>query len=199
MQALRIIRDEHRSLAAVLDGMLHLVHDIRDRDARPEFGVLGAMLYYIDAFPERFHHPKEDRYLFEFLRVRCSESHALLDRLEWEHGAGAVKVQLLAQTLARYQQGGKPEFGAFAAAVESFANLVWDHMRCEEQEILPLAEKHLLPEDWEAIDAAFAGHTDPLFGLEADHTHQQLFQRVVNLAPPSISLGLIRDAPAAHG
>lgn len=199
MQALRIIRDEHRSLAAVLHGMLQLVHDIRDRDARPEFGVLGAMLYYIDAFPERFHHPKEDRYLFEFLRKRCSESHALLDRLEWEHWAGAEKVQLLAQALVRYQQGGNTEFAAFSAAVESFANMVFDHMRREEEEILPLAEKHLLPGDWEAIDAAFASHTDPLFGLGVDHTYEQLFQRVLNLAPQSISLDLSGYAPAKPG
>ena len=66
MQADRIIHDEHRSLAAVLHGMLHLVHAIRDRGARPDFNVLGAMIYYIDAFPERFHHPKEDEYLFAF-------------------------------------------------------------------------------------------------------------------------------------
>ena len=60
MQADRIIQDEHRSLAAVLHGMLYLVHDIRDRGAKPSFDVFGAMIYYIDAFPERFHHPKED-------------------------------------------------------------------------------------------------------------------------------------------
>ena len=46
------------SLAAVLHGMLHLVHAIRDRGALPDFNVLGAMIYYIDAFPERFHHPQ---------------------------------------------------------------------------------------------------------------------------------------------
>ena len=176
--------------------MLHLVHDIRDRNATPKFDVLGAMLYYIDAFPKRFHHPKEDRYLFEFLRNRCSESHALLDRLEWDHWAGAEKVQLLAQALIRYQQGGKAEFAAFLAAVESFATLVFDHMRREEEEVLPLAEKYLLPGDWEAIDAAFAGHTGPLFGLGVDDTYQQLFHRVVNLAPPSSSLSLIGHASA---
>jgi hypothetical protein len=32
MQAIRVIVDEHRALAAVLHGMLYLVHEIRDRD-----------------------------------------------------------------------------------------------------------------------------------------------------------------------
>ena len=46
MQAIRIIRAEHRSLAAVLDGMIYLVHQIRDRGAEPDFNLLGAMIYY---------------------------------------------------------------------------------------------------------------------------------------------------------
>ena len=33
MQTDRVIQDEHRSLAAVLHGMLYLVHQIRDRGA----------------------------------------------------------------------------------------------------------------------------------------------------------------------
>src|SRR5262245_49441760 len=79
MNAIRIILDEHRSLAAVLHGMLYLVNGIRNRGAKPDFKVLGAMIYYIDAFPERYHHPKEDRYLFARLRARCPMAHPLLD------------------------------------------------------------------------------------------------------------------------
>ena len=89
MQALRIIVDEHRALAAVLHGMLYLVHGIRDRGSKPNFELLGAMIYYIDAFPERFHHPKEDEYLFRLLRLRHPEAAPLLDRLKMEHRAGA--------------------------------------------------------------------------------------------------------------
>jgi len=189
MQAIRIIHDEHRSLAAVIHGMLYLVREIRERGAKPDFSLLGAMIYYIDAFPERFHHPKEDRYLFRLLRTRCREAGPLIDRLETEHRAGAEKIRLLEQALARYQQGGASEFSAFAAAVDAYAAFHWDHMRAEEKELIPLAEKHLTVGDWEAIDAAFTGHTDPLFGAEAGSGYDALFRRIVNLAPPPIGLG----------
>ena len=53
----------------------------------PNFELLGAMIYYIDAFPERFHHPKEDEYLFRLLRVRHPDAAPLLDRLNIEHRA----------------------------------------------------------------------------------------------------------------
>jgi hemerythrin-like domain-containing protein len=189
VKAIRIIQDEHRSMAAVLHGMLYLVREIRDRGAAPDFAVLGAMIYYLDTVPERFHHPKEDRYLFKHLRERHAGAGTLLDRLEEEHRVGAEKIRSLEQALARYQQGGDKESAAFIAAVEAYATFHWSHMRAEEKEVLPLAEKHLTAGDWEAIDEAFAGHTDPLFGEVSAEDPRALFRRIVNLAPPPIGLG----------
>ena len=68
-QASTIILIEHRSLDALIDGMLYLVWQIR-LGAKPNFEVFDAMIQYIEAFPERFHHPKEDAYLFKRLRER---------------------------------------------------------------------------------------------------------------------------------
>jgi hemerythrin-like domain-containing protein len=192
VQAIRIIQDEHRSLAAVLHGMLYLVHEIRDRGMKPPFDVLGAMVYYIDAFPERFHHPKEDGFLFLRLRARCPEAGALLDTLEVEHYDGAKMIRSLEQSLARYQQGGDAEAGPFIEAVESYARFHWKHIASEENELLPLALKHLTADDWEAIDAAFTGHADPLVGEHSGEDFRALFRRIVNLAPPPIGLGPVR-------
>jgi hypothetical protein len=36
--------------------------------------------------------------------------------------------------------------------------------------------------DWEAINAAFLGHTDPMLGAEAGVKYDALFTRIVNLA-----------------
>ena len=192
MEAIRIIQDEHRSLAAVLHGMLYLVHQIRDRGTKPDFDLFGAMIYYIDAFPERFHHPKEDQYLFRLLRIRHPGAAALLDRLKTEHRVGAEKIRTLEQALARYEQGGASEFTNFLTAVEGYAAFHWDHMRAEEREILPLAEQHLSAGDWEAIDAAFLGHTDPMLGVNVGAQFDALFSRIVNLAPPPIGVGPVR-------
>ena len=192
MEAIRIIQDEHRSLAAVLHGMLYLVHQIRDRGTKPDFDLFGAMIYYIDAFPERFHHPKEDQYLFRLLRIRHPGAAALLDRLKTEHRVGAEKIRTLEQALARYEQGGASEFTNFLTAVEGYAEFHWDHMRAEEKEILPLAEQHLSAGDWEAIDAAFLGHTDPMLGVNVGAQFDALFSRIVNLAPPPIGVGPVR-------
>jgi hemerythrin-like domain-containing protein len=192
MQAIRIIQDEHRALAAVLHGMRYLVRETRERGAPPAFDVLGAMIYYIDAFPERVHHPRESEYLFRFLRARCKEAAPVLDLLEEEHRAGAQYIRTLEQALARYQHGGAAEFPAFAAAVEAFVDFQHAHMTREETHILPLAKAHLQPSDWEVIDTAFTGGAVPLFNAESSENFNKLFDLIVRLAPPPIGVGPAR-------
>lgn len=196
MEALRIIRDEHRTLAAVLHGLLYLVRQIEAGRLAPDFGLLGAMLYYIDLFPERFHHPKEDAYLFRRLRERCPAARDVLDRLESEHRAGAGKIRQLHQALNRYQQGGPLQFQPFQVAVEAYCAFEFAHMRLEEAEMLPMAERYLQREDWVEIDRAFLDHDDPIFGVATSDEYRQLFKRIVNLAPPPIGVGPVGKRPA---
>ena len=63
-------------------------------------------------------------------------------------------------------------------------------MRAEEDKLIPLAREHLTAEDWKEIDAAFVGHSDPLFGANAEAEYNSLFRKIVNLAPPPIGVGL---------
>jgi hemerythrin-like domain-containing protein len=188
MQASTIILIEHRSLDAVIHGMLYLVRDVR-LGAKPNFEVFGAMVDYIDAFPERFHHPKEDAYLFKRLRERHAGAAPLLDRLEADHRKGAERVRDLEQALMRYQERGEVEFAAFEKAVIEYADFQWKHMSVEETELLPLARQYLTQEDWQEIDTAFAGNSDPLFGSKAGAEYEDLFRRILKLAPPPVGVG----------
>src|SRR5581483_12271074 len=100
--------------------LLYLVRDVRLRGTAPNVDVMGAMIHYIDTFPERFHHPKEDAYLFAALRRRHPGARALIERLESEHRSGLEKIRVLEQALERYRQGGAAEFPPFAAAVQAY-------------------------------------------------------------------------------
>ena len=189
MEALRIIRDEHRRLSAVLHGMLYLLREIRLAGARPDFAVLDAMVHYVDAFVARYHHPKEDRYLFERLRQRHPDAAPLCAQLEEEHRAGDEKIRALRQAMAGYRRDGDAAFAAFAAATAAYAAFHYDHMRVEETQLLPLAQRHLTADDWEQIDAAFLGNVDPLVGADTGQEYSKLFQRLIELAPPPLGVG----------
>jgi hemerythrin-like domain-containing protein len=187
-KTIRIIHDEHRSLAAVLQGLLSLVRACHDSRVQPEFPVLNAMIHYIDAFPERLHHPKEDDFLFTRLAARAPEARPLIQHLRAEHIEGAKLVRELEAALLAYEVNGRPDLAAFAAAAEHYARFHWDHMAKEEKELLPLAERFLTERDWGEIDAAFAGNEDPIADLRAAD-FDRLYQRIVELAPAPVGLG----------
>ena len=114
---LSVIRDEHRSLAAVIHGLEYLVRQTRDAGTLPSFPLLRAMLHYIKAFPETLHHPKEDAYLFRKLRARTHEFDATLDELERQHVEGHAHVEELEQSIAAYEADSDGGLARFAAAV----------------------------------------------------------------------------------
>jgi len=187
--ALDVIRDEHRSLAAVLHGLQYMVREVREGRRKPDFKVFRAMVYYIDSFPEKLHHPKEDRYLFARLRQRTRDADGVLDQLEAQHIHGAKLIRDLEQSLLRWEMGGQEDFAAFASEVERYADFHWRHMRQEEEVILPLAERTLTEEDWREMDMVFAGNADPLIGKGVEKDFERLFTRIVNIAPPPIGVG----------
>ena len=187
-KATRIIRDEHRSISAVLSGLIELVRLARQPGMQPGFAAFHAMIHYIDEFPERLHHPKEDQYLFARLAERSPESRPLVDELRKEHVRGAQLVRDLESALLAYEVDGARAAPAFDAAVSAYAQFHWDHMRKEEEQLLPLAERHLTEADWRWIEDAFAGNHDPIADLR-ERDFEQLYSRIVNLAPAPVGLG----------
>jgi hemerythrin-like domain-containing protein len=174
--ALTIIRDEHRTISALLHALKDLARAAQQPGARPAFAALRAMVRFVDEFPEKLHHPKEDDLLARLV-LRAPESRALVEAVKAEHGEGARLVRELERALLFFEDGANA--GEFLAAVNAYAEFHWQHMRKEEQELLPLAERVLGPTDWLALDDAF----------EANPDFEKQFTRIVNLAPEPVGLG----------
>lgn len=170
-RALAVIREEHRSLAAVLHALLGILDDTA---RAPDPALLRAMLFYVEQFPERLHHPKEDLHLFTRLRQRTGECDALLAELEGQHATGAIRFGELRALL----EGG--DMTAFAPAVRQFAQEQWAHMSAEETLVLPAASRHLSPADWHAVAEAFEANADPRFGT--GESFEGLASRLLELA-----------------
>jgi hemerythrin-like domain-containing protein len=180
--------NEHRSIAVVLHAMEYLVREQRSRGTKINPAVFRAMLYYLDVFPERMHHPKEEDYLFAAVRRKTSEADAVLDELRKEHDSGAHTIRDLEQDLLRYEEGGDKEFESFAAAVEAFVAGYRQHMRKEEDGVMPIARRVLNAQDWADINRAWAENRDPLTGVESEKEYEQVLDRIVKLAPPPIGI-----------
>nr|MBL8455294.1 universal stress protein [Zoogloeaceae bacterium] len=179
--AIAIIKDEHRAIAAVTNGLRRLAAELRQGATAPDLDFLASMIHYIRAFPEAQHHPKEEQYLFNLLARRTGETDELIATLEQQHREGAQAIAEIESLIANARQGDDC-LGALGDAVERFTDGQWHHLTAEEKLILPAARRHLSEEDWREIDAAFRQNGDIRVGGERDEAFKALFVRLMNLA-----------------
>jgi len=187
MEALRIIKDEHRNLwrlAITLDQVIEEMEQTQKAD--PAF--IGSVLDYFEHFMDGCHHRKEDEHLFRLLRLRSDSAAPLLDRLQAEHRNAPHNLAALRQQLAD-TVAGRSTVGGLTEALRLYLNDQKAHIRTEEQDIYPLAREVLTPADWAEIDAAFLDNDDPVFGSAARAEFRELFHKVASLAPVSVGLG----------
>ena len=186
-ESIAILKSEHRSISAVLHALKSLARMMQS-GSQPRFQVLRSMLRYLDEFPERLHHPKEDEFLFARLAQRAPAACVLIDKLQAEHRQGARLIRELERALLFLEEGWPDRVYTFRLAVDAYADFHWKHMRKEERELLPLAERHFTAEDWAAVDAAFSANRDPIAGLR-EQDYEELFSRIASLAPAPVGLG----------
>lgn len=185
-RAIDIIRAEHEALGAVLTTLLAL--NKAGQTPPADFKPLRAMLLYIDDFPEKLHHVKETEVLFARLRQRAPEAADVLDRLDREHERGELAIRNLQHALLAYELLGPSRRAAFVEALERYAKFYFDHMRTEERDVLPLAERALTEADWHDVEAAFSSNRDPLTGHTPDEEYVELFRLIATITPAPYGL-----------
>lgn len=187
-QALNTIRAEHRSLAAVIHNLKDLLSEVHAERMKVDFPLLWSMVYYIDAFPDRLHHPKEDEWLFRLLRQRTHEADALIEELQRQHAHEPQALGEIRRWLGNLEAGVPGSMDSLRRTVATCAEFTWRHLKTEEHELVPLAENHLLGADWDEIAHAFAQNADPLNGFgEVDAFHQR-FREIVERTPAPLGL-----------
>jgi len=192
----RIIREEHAALAAMLRSIVLLLDQHRRDRTQPDFRALRAMLFYVDEFPEQRHHRKESELLFPKLRARTPLSRDQLDRLDAEHARGEHMIRELEHALLAFEMLGEPRRAAFEELARRYVDFYFSHMGLEEREILPLAERVLTREDWMELDEAFEANRDPLTGHAPEPDYEALFTQIVSVVPAPIGLGSSLPSPA---
>ncbi len=188
--SLQTIKDEHAALAAMLQSLLLMLD--RGPGDEPErfFDVLRAMLFYIDEFPERLHHPKESDLLFPRVVRLAPQTMEAVTQLEKDHAHSETAVRELQHLLLAWELLGESRHAAFDTAVRRYVVAYLAHMKLEETAILPVAQAVLGDADWAELDAAFANNCDPLTGQHPrDPAFDRLFTRIVMRAPAPIGVG----------
>ena len=187
-RAIALVKNEHRSLSAVLNALQFLAKQALNGQ-RPSQTLLNAIAHYLLHFPEKKHHPAEDRWIFAPIRNATAEMNDVLATLTAEHVAGEDREKTLMAALKDFSASAPGSTEKLSEVIEEYATFYWSHMRTEETLILPLAERVLTEADWAAAADGFASNHDPMYGPETPNEFDALFQRIVYLAPSPIGLG----------
>ncbi|MDB5880718.1 MAG: hemerythrin [Ramlibacter sp.] len=187
--ASQIIRDEHRALAAVLRSVVMLAEQGPGDQPDRFFDVLRAMLFYIDEFPERLHHPKESNLLFPKIARAEPAMLDLIGKLEADHMDGEGRVRELQHLLLAWELIGESRRQVFVDGAAAYIKFYLEHMRIEETHVLPAAERSLSKQEWDELEQAFRTDPDPLATGMHDSSYDRLFTRIVLSAPAPIGVG----------
>ena len=165
--ALAIIGDEHRAFDAALAAIIDRIAMVRAHRIEPDANSFRRPISYIATFMDHFHHPKEDDFLFRAVRARTRQADDLIEHLHHDHlQAPGIFAELL-RNLQDERIAKGNAFEDFAQLFERYAKSQVDHMRLENDELVPIAKSVLRLPDWIEIESAFSENRDPLFAAIA--------------------------------
>ncbi|QUN32123.1 hemerythrin domain-containing protein (plasmid) [Cupriavidus sp. KK10] len=180
-KAVLVIHKEHQQLSMVITGMQRLVKLLGAGVDVPRPVMFRSMLFYISEYPERLHHPKEERYLFARLRHRANDLDKTIDELEEQHVQGKARMRDIEHEFTRYELSGESALPVLREMVEDYAAFSANHRRLEEEVILPAARQWLTEEDWKELDEAFGSNRDPFGGVTVEADFGRLFATIVRV------------------
>jgi len=189
---------EHASISSILTSILAMLQRGPRDDEENFFETLRAMLFYLDEFPARQHHPKETEFLFRPLSGKSEALAQVIHKLELQHVREETAIRDLQHRLLAWEYFGEARRRDFEEEARNYIQFYHEHMRLEETVVIPEARKLLSDAEWKVLDDAFASNSHPLAPTVQDEpAFRKLFTRIVMTAPDPIGLGHGRGA--GHG
>lgn len=176
---LRTIRDEHHSLAVMLDALQLVIK--RGPGPAPErfFEIVRSMLVYIKEFSEHVHYPKESAVVFPTVVLAARETAHAVNRLERAHRQSVQDLVTLQKRLAAWQRDGATKRAAFETAVLEFCNDYRAQIRMEEVSILPVAEQLISDAQWDTLAQSLRPVARPVKGAAASESgYEVMYNRI---------------------
>lgn len=169
---LEILEQEHADMRRLLD----FIKTQADTAEAPDFGLLHEILEYCLAYPDQYHHPKEEL-IYAALRRHDPESAGAVDDMVAEHRELATATRELAAVLKAARSDQEQPCRDLRVMLRSFVRCYRDHMRKEDQEFFPYAFCALSPEEWSDLAAEVTDPTDPLMRAKACERLDDLLAR----------------------
>jgi len=165
--------EDHRHLTRILDALAsHLEPaDLCDPEA---LDLLANLVDYVAEYPERVHHPREDRINERLVDTGLTPGERVLVELTVaQHAELAAFTARLESDIDAVLSHGAEANSRFLADMQGYFAMQKEHMRREEQQLFPMALRLLSADDWNEIVQSERGIDNP--------THEALMARYRSL------------------
>jgi len=175
-EPLAVWHAEHVNFARLLDLLETQVASFH-RGERPNYELMGDIVYYLRSFADRIHHPRED-VAFARLAEREPGMELVINRLLQEHRVIATAGDELFNRLNEAAEDVMTPRVALEAAAATYVVYYRHHLATEEGEIMPRAAQLLTQEDWATVTATVPAASDPLFGNDVEARFRGLRKQI---------------------
>lgn len=174
---MKTLRAEHRHMANVLALLEQQLEALEAGDV-VDSHVLYETMDYITAWPDRFHHPRED-IIYSRVAEVDSEAADEVDTLQRDHDTTARQGRELLADIARWQAGEVGDKHLLKQARAYIAH-VFEHMNVEEQVVFPHIESVLSVQDWRDLSAedSLLAVNQPLFGVPVQREYRRMTRKL---------------------
>jgi len=138
-----------------------------------DLDVVREFIEYCSDHADQFHHPLEDQ-LFQCLAARHPESRKLIQSLEQDHLDLRWATRDLQEMLDTIDSTDYVRRDRFLEALGEYLGLFYRHMRSEEMELFPQAERYLADEDWQALSHHMNMAPPSLFGTPGSPQYNRI-------------------------
>ena len=182
----RLHRDHHH-LDQALDLLERHVNAFHDGE-RIDFELISAVLEYLADYADQVHHRVEDQ-LFEPLKDRDDEIGATVRQVMQQHPHLSSRTRQFRNTVDGVVQDAVVTREELEQQARAFLALQREHLRLEEDRLIPRLEELLDPAALDAAAALLPGDDDPVFGAQGRDQFVRLFERLQETGgePPTSS------------
>jgi len=173
-EPLAVWHAEHVNFARLLD-LLDTQVAAFHRGERPNYDLMGDIVYYLRSFADRFHHARED-IAFTRLVERDPGMQLVINRLLQEHRVIAAAGDAFFNRLNEVAGDVMTPRATVEGAAATYLVYYRHHIATEEREIMPRAAQLLTQQDWDAVAATVP--PDPLFGDDVEARFRELRRQI---------------------
>jgi len=174
---IELLRKEHQDIERLL-GVLEDELSVFDRQERPDYKIIQAVISYFQDYPDCCHHPKEDM-IFDTLKARDPVAAKTVGDLEAEHHNEGERLQHVAKIVRSVLLNHDVSRQKLHDVMLDFIRHQRQHMAMEERIFFPAAVDALRPEDWAKIDSKWSEVKDSLFNIAFEEKCYSLRDRVL--------------------